>query len=312
MSMSVRRSQVHKMAKDHKMIIRGYIWLMISRKLKITYRVKLKGTSSSHKSKITTSKYKISNEESKTTSWNTRSIKRLLSLRSLPVLNTDWGNKGYGMYKKIKGDGHDTPSSRKLHRVDIRTHLLKILMKMEYLHDDEDMFTDYSWERALSIKEDVYPEWCLEFFSTMYFKRGVDRTKLMTEKCVWFRLCGREHVLTLLKFAVLLGLYEPTWVIAEHLCKHALGLKENSLICGGHYVTKIAKSLGCLVNEEVKKCSEPIECEKWTTKMLANELALENYTLLQPTLSPPPTREERERAKARTEWVKLELERLER
>ncbi|GJX17536.1 hypothetical protein Tco_0218368 [Tanacetum coccineum] len=186
-----------------------------------------------------------------------------------------------------------------------------ILMKMEYLHDDEDMFTDYSWERALSIKEDVYPEWCLEFFSTMYFKRGVDRTKLMTEKCVWFRLCGREHVLTLLKFAVLLGLYEPTWVIAEHLCKHALGLKENSLICGGHYVTKIAKSLGCLVNEEVEKCSEPIECEKWTTKMLANELALENYTLLQPTLSPPPTREERERAKARTEWVKLELERLE-
>ncbi|GJV72072.1 hypothetical protein Tco_1492067, partial [Tanacetum coccineum] len=34
------------------------------------------------------------------------------------------------------------------------------------------------------------------------------------------------------------------WVIAEHLCKHALGIKENSLICVGHYVTKIAKSLG--------------------------------------------------------------------
>nr|GEX64212.1 hypothetical protein [Tanacetum cinerariifolium] len=34
------------------------------------------------------------------------------------------------------------------------------------------------------------------------------------------------------------------WVLAEHLCKHALGLKGNSLICGVHYVTKIAKSLG--------------------------------------------------------------------
>ncbi|GJX58779.1 hypothetical protein Tco_0290169 [Tanacetum coccineum] len=38
------------------------------KKLKITYRVKLKGTSSIPKSKITTSKYKISNEESKTMS----------------------------------------------------------------------------------------------------------------------------------------------------------------------------------------------------------------------------------------------------
>ncbi|GJS55837.1 hypothetical protein Tco_0629199 [Tanacetum coccineum] len=142
----------------------------------------------------------------------------------------------------------------------------------------------------------------------------------MTEKCIWFRLCGVEKVLTLPEFAVLLGLYEedelnhrlfaihftrlevddklfnheafwqkigqPTstnprtslikeplmrivhklligslvhragskercqkrdmwmmsaleesqginlaWVIAEHLCKHAPGLKDNSLIC---------------------------------------------------------------------------------
>nr|GEW27995.1 hypothetical protein [Tanacetum cinerariifolium] len=44
---------------------------------------------------------------------------------------------------------------------------LKELIKFEYLHSDGDVFTDYSWERALSIKGDVYPEWCLEFFSTM-------------------------------------------------------------------------------------------------------------------------------------------------
>ncbi|GJU02080.1 hypothetical protein Tco_1112418 [Tanacetum coccineum] len=62
------------------------------------------------------------------------------------------------------------------------------------------------------------------------------------------------------------------WVIAEHLCKHALRLKENSLICGGHYVTKISNLLGYLVNEEVRECLELIKCKKWTTKMLANEL----------------------------------------
>ncbi|GKB50326.1 hypothetical protein Tco_0901079 [Tanacetum coccineum] len=201
-------------------------------------------------------------------------------------------------------------------------------MKMKYFHDDGDVFVDYSWERALSIEEDVYPEWCLEFFSMMYFERGVDRTKLMTEK-------------------FLLGLYDPSELdhrlFATHLSKleiddklfdhdaywrkigqptgtnqrmslikeplmrivhriivgdlvYRLGrLKENSLICGDHYVNKITKSLGYLVNEEARKCSKPTECEKWTTKMLANELDLENYTLLQPTLSPPPTREEREK-----------------
>ncbi|GKC66809.1 hypothetical protein Tco_1099407 [Tanacetum coccineum] len=205
---------------------------------------------------------------------------------------------------------------------------LKELMKFEYLHSDGDVFVDYSWERALSIEGDVYPEW----------------------------LCEREHVLTLPEFAILLGLYEeseePTrtnprtslilepiirivrrlivgylvhrlgskercqkrdlwimsaleesrsinlaWLIAEHLCKHALELKENSLICGGHYLTKIAKSLGYLVDEEVAKYSKPIKCEKWTEKMLAGELDLENHAFLGSTsLLPPPkvAREQRQ------------------
>ncbi|GJQ99584.1 hypothetical protein Tco_0522569 [Tanacetum coccineum] len=225
---------------------------------------------------------------------------------------------------------------------------LKNKMKYEYLHNNGDVFVDYLWEKSLSIYGDVYPEWCLEFFSMMYFDKGVDRTKLMTEKCIWFRLYGVEKVLTLPKFAVLLGLYEEdelnhrlfaihftklevddklfnheafwqriwkltstnprtslikeplmrivhkllvrylvhrvgskercqkrdmwmmsaleesrginlAWVIAEHLCKHAPGLKENNLICGGHYVTKIAHSLGYLNEEEVAKCLEPID-----------------------------------------------------
>ncbi|GJW15209.1 hypothetical protein Tco_0019342 [Tanacetum coccineum] len=206
------------------------------------------------------------------------------------------------------------------------------MIKYEYLHDDGDVFVDYSWEKALSIYGDVYLEWCLEFFSMMYFDRGVDRTKLMTEKYIWFRFCGVEKVLTLPEYAVLLGLYkedelnhrlfaihftrtslikEPlmrivhkllvgsllhragskercqkrdiwtmsaleesrginlAWVISEHICKHALGRKENSLICGGHYVTKIAHSLGYLNDKEVAKCSELIECKTWTDKMLA-------------------------------------------
>ncbi|GKE55826.1 hypothetical protein Tco_1495011, partial [Tanacetum coccineum] len=35
----------------------------------------------------------------------------------------------------------------------------------------------------------------------------VDRNNLMKEKYIWFRLCGHEHILTLPKFAVVLGLF---------------------------------------------------------------------------------------------------------
>ncbi|GKD65730.1 hypothetical protein Tco_1307838, partial [Tanacetum coccineum] len=71
------------------------------------------------------------------------------------------------------------------------------------------------------------------------------------------------------------------------------GLKENSLICGGHCVTEIANSLGYLVDEEVAKCSEPIEYEKWTAKMLASELDEDVHTLLQTTRITPQLREPR-------------------
>ncbi|GKC56782.1 hypothetical protein Tco_1084380, partial [Tanacetum coccineum] len=71
------------------------------------------------------------------------------------------------------------------------------------------------------------------------------------------------------------------WVITEHLYKHASNLKENSLICGGHYVTKISHSLGYLNDEEVAKCSEPIEYETWTARMLANELDEGTHSLIQ-------------------------------
>nr|GEV38491.1 hypothetical protein [Tanacetum cinerariifolium] len=297
------------------------------------------------------------------------------------ALNTDWGNEGLGVYKKVEAEDSDQltrhqpygwramPGGWLLLKATQNSHLNPLVENYQKRNKQDTVeyhlqqvknanlkwrelplmerhaynerlskfqvmamfFVDYSWERALSISGGVNPEWCLEFFPTMYFDKGVERTKLMTEKCIWFRLCGIEKVLTLPKFAVLLGLYEEdklnhrlfdidftrlevddklftheafwknigtptstkprTSLIKEplmrivhrllHLCKLSSGLKENSLICGGHYVTKIASSLGYLVDEEVMKCSEPIECEKWTSKMLANELDEGIHTLMQ-------------------------------
>nr|GEY78108.1 hypothetical protein [Tanacetum cinerariifolium] len=67
------------------------------------------------------------------------------------------------------------------------------------------------------------------------------------------------------------------WIIADHLYNHASGTKESSGICAGHYITKIASSLGYCVDDEIKKCSEPIDCEYWTMKMLAGELDEKNH-----------------------------------
>ncbi|GJX00495.1 retrovirus-related pol polyprotein from transposon TNT 1-94 [Tanacetum coccineum] len=253
---------------------------------------------------------------------------------------------------------------------------LRDMMKLEYIYEgDGDIFVDYLWERALSIDNEIYPEWVLEFFSTLYFDKNVDRNNLMKEKCIWFRLCGHEHILTLPEFAVVLGLFtedevkhhlfevyfgklevddkqfdhkdywtrvgKPTltnykevlvkeplmqivhkvivgslvhrvasrercqkrdlwmmsaleesrgvnlaWIIAYHLYKHAPGTKENSVICAGHYVIKIAYFIGYYVDDEIKKYSEPIDCEYWISKMLADELDVENTYLKKETEMP--------------------------
>nr|GEY06485.1 hypothetical protein [Tanacetum cinerariifolium] len=76
------------------------------------------------------------------------------------------------------------------------------------------------------------------------------------------------------------------WIIVDHMYKHASRTKESSVICAGHYVTKIAISLGYCVDDEIKKSSEPIDYEYWTTKMLAEELDEKNQCLLEETRIP--------------------------
>ncbi|GJW29240.1 hypothetical protein Tco_0046115 [Tanacetum coccineum] len=189
--------------------------------------------------------------------------------------------------------------------------------------------------KALSIDDEVYHEWVLKFFSRMYFDKAVDKSYLMTEKYIWFRLCGNEHIFTLPEFAVVLGLFmedevnhrlfgvhfgklevddrqfdhreywtkvgkprltnhkevlvkEPLMRIMHKLVVGSLvhriaRTKESSVIYVGHYVTKIANSLRYCVNDEIKKCSKPIDCEYWTTKMLAKELDEKNQSLLKET-----------------------------
>ncbi|GJZ23773.1 hypothetical protein Tco_0561232 [Tanacetum coccineum] len=167
---------------------------------------------------------------------------------------------------------------------------LRNMMKLEYIYEgDGDVFVDYSWERALSIDDEVYSEWVLEFFLTMYFDKDVDKRNLMTKKLASRERCPKRDLWMMSTLEESRGV-NLAWIIVDHLYKHALGTKESSVICAGHYVTKIASSLGYCVDDEIKKCSEPIDCEYWTTKMLAEELDENNQCLLKETGMPTQAR----------------------
>ncbi|GKC04946.1 hypothetical protein Tco_0996556 [Tanacetum coccineum] len=62
------------------------------------------------------------------------------------------------------------------------------------------------------------------------------------------------------------------WILAEYLSKRALGIKEKSEICGGHFVTKIARRLGFYNERELAKCSESIKSESLDDKMFGKAL----------------------------------------
>ena len=80
MSMSVPPSQNHKLSKHHTMMSRDKVRLMISRRLVITFNNNSKKQIKAERHKDHNTKCKITKEESKTTSYDQRSISRLRSL----------------------------------------------------------------------------------------------------------------------------------------------------------------------------------------------------------------------------------------
>nr|GEY07564.1 hypothetical protein [Tanacetum cinerariifolium] len=165
---------------------------------------------------------------------------------------------------------------------------LREMMKLEYIYEgDGDVFVDYSWEGALSINNEIYPEWVLEFFSTLYFDKDVDRNNLTKEKCIWLESDDKQfdykdywtrvgkptlknHKEVLVKEPLMRIVHK---VIIGSLVHRVTSrempkarfvddecFREVAVICAGHYVTKIACFLGYCMDDEIKKCSELIDC----------------------------------------------------
>nr|GEW39184.1 hypothetical protein [Tanacetum cinerariifolium] len=66
---------------------------------------------------------------------------------------------------------------------------------------DKEIFTFMAWIRAFNINKPIYVEPCHKFYSTYKFDKVCADVELQTKKIVKFRLGGRAHSLTLLKFA---------------------------------------------------------------------------------------------------------------
>ncbi|GJR26016.1 hypothetical protein Tco_1102248 [Tanacetum coccineum] len=252
---------------------------------------------------------------------------------SLPVQlkNLDWGNKGYGTYKKVDGEKdtllnpliseyerrntrntityslqlvsnanlkwRDLPSGERHAYCEKLSKLqessfevlrvancclfdgygfedtLREIMKLEYIYEgDGDIFVDYSWERELSIDNEIYPEWVLEYFSTLYFDKDVDRNNLMKEKFIWLEVDDKQFD------------HKDYWtrVGKPTLTNYKEVLVKEPLMRIMHKV---------IVGSLIKKCSEPIDCEYWISKMLADELDVENTCLKKETKMPPQAEE---------------------
>ncbi|GJY89430.1 reverse transcriptase domain-containing protein [Tanacetum coccineum] len=83
--------------------------------------------------------------------------------------------------------------------------MLKISLKEA--QSGEEIFFSMAWVRAFNIREPIYPELCREFYATYEFDEVCADDELQSKKIISFRLGGRAHSLTLLRFARRLGLY---------------------------------------------------------------------------------------------------------
>ncbi|GJY56965.1 hypothetical protein Tco_0456080, partial [Tanacetum coccineum] len=81
-------------------------------------------------------------------------------------------------------------------------------IRLREARSNEEIFTSVAWIRAFDINELIYAKLCYEFYSTYEFDEVCADDELQTKKIIKFRLGGRAHNLTLLKFARRLGLYQ--------------------------------------------------------------------------------------------------------
>ncbi|GJR70041.1 hypothetical protein Tco_0016106 [Tanacetum coccineum] len=88
-------------------------------------------------------------------------------------------------------------------------------IKVYEIAGQEEIFTSEAWRRVFDISEPIYTELFHGFYSSYEFDEVCADDKLRNKKLIKFRLGGRGHNLTLLKFARRLGLYHSAKINKE-------------------------------------------------------------------------------------------------
>ncbi|GJX20394.1 hypothetical protein Tco_0223071 [Tanacetum coccineum] len=174
-------------------------------------------------------------------------------------------------YEKRNGRGTIEYQLQQVKNANLKWRELPSIERHAYYKSYGDVFIDYLWERALSIEGDEESELEHRLFVIHFSKLEIDeksfnhdaywrkigeptrtnpRTSLIKEPLmrIMYRLiigsfvhrpgskerCQKRDLWMMGALKESRGI-NLAWVIAEHLSKHALGLKENSLIYGGSW-----------------------------------------------------------------------------
>nr|GEV17557.1 hypothetical protein [Tanacetum cinerariifolium] len=144
-------------------------------------------------------------------------------------------------------------------------------IKLREAGSNKEIFTFVAWIRAFNINEPIYVELYHEFYSTYEFDEACADDELQTKKIMKFRLGGRAHSLTLLKFARRLGLYQAVKLDEEGFnvyFKGGAGTQQESQICCGQFISKIARKSRALTNDVLRSLSALIYCRYLDTATL--------------------------------------------
>ena len=63
------------------------------------------------------------------------------------------------------------------------------------------------WTRAFTIREDIYPEWVMEFYSTLVITNQISVENIDTDEVIFFRLGGVQRRCTSPEWGRLTGLF---------------------------------------------------------------------------------------------------------
>nr|GEX08523.1 hypothetical protein [Tanacetum cinerariifolium] len=140
---------------------------------------------------------------------------------------------------------------------------LKEMMKLEYIYEgDGDVFVDYSWERAILIDDEIYPEWS-----------RVGKPTLTNHK----EVLVKEPLMRIMHKVIVGSLVHRE--ASKERCQTWDLWMMSALEESRYYVTRIASFFGYCEDDKIKKCSEPIDYKCYTSRMLVDELDEENTCL---------------------------------